>query len=101
MHGVHIPEYDTGAYGLFKSFPASGDFCGLPITFANSLDPDQALIWIKTVLHFNGIPDFFLKKLILKNIHIRLKNMQNYPACNELISFLSSCSHKPKRKSNG
>ena len=24
------------------SFPASGDFCRLPITFANSLDPDQA-----------------------------------------------------------
>ena len=26
----------------FNSFPASGDFCRLLITFANSLDPDQA-----------------------------------------------------------
>ena len=27
---------------LFISLPASGDFCHLLITFANSLDPDQA-----------------------------------------------------------
>ena len=27
---------------LINSFPASGDFCSLLITFANSLDPDQA-----------------------------------------------------------
>ena len=27
---------------LFNSFPASGNFCHLLITFANSLDPDQA-----------------------------------------------------------
>ena len=26
----------------FNSFPASGDFCRLLITFANSLDPGQA-----------------------------------------------------------
>ena len=26
----------------FNSLPASGDFCHLLITFANSLDPDQA-----------------------------------------------------------
>ena len=26
----------------FNSLPASGDFCCLLITFANSLDPDQA-----------------------------------------------------------
>ena len=26
----------------FDSFPTSGDFCRLVITFANSLDPDQA-----------------------------------------------------------
>ena len=39
---------------VFNSFPASGDFCHLLITFANSLDTDQArkmsgLIWIQTV----------------------------------------------------
>ena len=28
--------------GTFNSFPASGDFCRLLITFANSLNPDQA-----------------------------------------------------------
>ena len=27
---------------VFNSLPASGDFCHLLITFANSLDPDQA-----------------------------------------------------------
>ena len=27
---------------VFNSMPASGDFCHLLITFANSLDPDQA-----------------------------------------------------------
>ena len=30
------------AEAAFNSFPASGDFCRLLITFANSLDPDQA-----------------------------------------------------------
>ena len=39
---------------VFKSLSASGDFCHLLITLANSLDPDQAdkmsgLIWIQTV----------------------------------------------------
>ena len=28
-------------YSKFNSLPASGDFCCLLITFANSLDPDQ------------------------------------------------------------
>ena len=27
---------------MVNSFPASGDFCRLLLTFANSLDPDQA-----------------------------------------------------------
>ena len=30
------------SYGALTLFPASGDFCRLLITFANSLDPDQA-----------------------------------------------------------
>ena len=39
---------------VFNSFPSRGDLCHLLITFANSLDPDQAqqnvgLIWIHTV----------------------------------------------------
>ena len=32
----------SGHYFSFNSFPAVGDFCCLLITFANSLDPDQA-----------------------------------------------------------
>ena len=39
---------------VFNSLLARGDFCCLLITFANSLDPDQArqnvgLVWIQTV----------------------------------------------------
>ena len=30
------------SYSVFNSLPASSDFCHLLITFANSLDPDQA-----------------------------------------------------------
>ena len=45
---------------LFNSLPASSDFCHLLITFANSLDPDQARLNIgpdldRTVWHPNGI----------------------------------------------
>ena len=67
------------------SFPASGDFCRLLITFANSLDPirpdkTSGLIWIQTVWHFDGIPErFFLKKLIEKKKtkkHAKLPSMQ-------------------------
>ena len=30
------------SYSVLNSLPASGNFCNLLITFANSLDPDQA-----------------------------------------------------------
>ena len=36
-----INQNILGPY-VINSFPASGDFCCLLITFANSLDPDQA-----------------------------------------------------------
>ena len=74
--------------------PASGNFCRLLITFANSLDPDQARQNVEpdldpksklfdTLMVF--LKDFFKKKLILKKrIHRRQKSMQNYPACKEL-----------------
>ena len=42
---------------LFVTFLASGDFCGLPITFANSLDPDQD--------RQNGSPDLNPNSLTL------------------------------------
>ena len=45
---------------VVNSFPGSGYFCHLLITFANSLDQDQAdLIWIQTVWHADIIPERF------------------------------------------
>ena len=35
-------EEVSRSYSVFNSLPASGDFCHLLITFANSWDPDQA-----------------------------------------------------------
>ena len=32
----------SNSCSVFNSLPASGNFCNLLITFANSLDPDQA-----------------------------------------------------------
>ena len=58
--------------GHINSLPVSGNFCRLPITFANSLDPDLAcqnivtvldpncltlMFWIQTVLHSDCMPD--------------------------------------------
>ena len=51
----------------FNSFPASGNFCCLLITFANSLDPDQAQKNIgpdldpKYLTLMEFLKDFFLK----------------------------------------
>ena len=54
---------------VINSFPTSGHFFCLLITFANSLDPDQArqnvgLIWIQTVRHSDGIPEDCFEKVI-------------------------------------
>ena len=47
----------------FNSSSANGDFCGLLITFANSLDPDQARQNVRPDLDPNcltqGIPERF------------------------------------------
>ena len=37
-----VMQAPKGRLKVFNSFPASGDFCCLLTTFANSLDPDQA-----------------------------------------------------------
>ena len=72
-----------------NSFPAIGDFCRLLITFANSLDPDQAQqcrVWSGSKL-FDTLMVFlkdFLKKLIQRKKNHRQKSIQNYPACKEL-----------------
>ena len=55
---IIIPLYRP----LNKSFPASGDFCRLLITFANSLDLDQARHFVGSYLDpncltLNGIPE--------------------------------------------
>ena len=42
-HTAKLVEICTTEYEeLVNSFPASGKFCHLLITFVNSLDPDQA-----------------------------------------------------------
>ena len=39
---ILLIRIQTGVLSFFKSFPASCDICRLLITFANSLEPDQA-----------------------------------------------------------
>ena len=39
---LYWPQVSVSITIHINSFPASGDFCRLLITFANSLDPDQA-----------------------------------------------------------
>ena len=65
-------------YRHFNSLPASGKFCHLLITFANSLDPDQAR-------HSAGIPE----KLVSKKAAGENKSWKDYPACIELTVDLS------------
>ena len=82
--------------GHHNSFPASGDFCRLLITFANSLDPDQARQNVGSDLDPNCLIlwwyswKIFLKKLILKKINRLQKSMQNYPACKEVTPYYTS-----------
>ena len=60
---------------LYYSFFASGDFCHLLITFANSLDPDQDRKNVGPDLDPNS-----QNKSAEDN-----KSMENYPACKKLI----------------
>ena len=63
----------------------------LLITYANSLDPDQAemsdLIWIQTVAHSPWWYswNYFLKKFILKKSADDKKSWKIFPACKALI----------------
>ena len=66
-----------------NSLSAFGDFCHLLITFANSLDPDQAG-WL-TLWWYSW--KIFLKKWILKKkICRQQKSIQNNSACKELTT---------------
>ena len=58
--------------------------CCLLITFANSLDPDQArqIVWPDHVPLYKYV--CILKKMILKKSSRRQKRMQNYVACKEI-----------------
>ena len=49
----------------FNSFPASGDFCRLLITFANTLDPDQNVgpDLDPNCLDSDGIPERYFWKM--------------------------------------
>ena len=90
-----------------NSFPPSGNFCLLLITFVNSLDIDQAQQNFGPDLDPNCLmvflKDFFFEKVNLKKIHRqqknnkktkkkkqtkkktkKKKNIQNYPACKQL-----------------
>ena len=70
--------------------------CHLLITFANSLDPDQAWQNVRPDLDPNYLKlwwyswNNFSKKLIFKEISRRQKSMQNYPACKELTTLFHS-----------
>ena len=46
-----------------NSFLASHNFCQLLIIFVNSLDPDQVLNWIQTILHSDSVPERIFEKV--------------------------------------
>ena len=86
-------------FNAFISSLANGNFCRLLITFANSLDPDQARQNVGPDLDPNCLTlmvflkDFFEKKSKKKkNLDDKKKkkkkkkkrNMQSYPTCKEL-----------------
>ena len=71
----------------FNSFPARGDLFGLLITFANSLDPDQARQNVGPDLDPNCLTlmvflkDCFLKKKKLKKKKKKKKKQTTKKAC--------------------
>ena len=62
-------DYVTFWNNSLNSFPASGNFCRLLITFANSLDPDQALHLVGPDLDPNCLTLWWYTwKIFLKNL---------------------------------
>ena len=79
---LHILKLFENAGSIF---PDSGDFCRLLIIFANSLDPN-----VGPELDPNCLtPWWYSWKIIFWNNNLKKKirqnNMQNFPACKELI----------------
>ena len=72
-----------------NSVPAGGDFCRLLITFAKSLEPDQALQVVGPGLELNCVTlmvflkEFSEKVDFEKNQRDDIKSMKTYPACKE------------------
>ena len=89
--------WGTKEWGRINSLPTE---CHLLITFANSLDPDQAWQNVRPDLDPNCLTHWwhswknFLKKLILKNRQTT-KNLNNEPACNELTIINVSLVFEP------
>ena len=89
---------------VFNSYPTSGDFCRLLITFANSLDQDQArqnsrpdldpncltLWWYSWKIFCTKVN---LKKKKKKNPQTTKKSMQNYPTCKAWNVLLFALTH--------
>ena len=75
-----------------NSLPANGQFCHL-ITFANSLDPDQARHNVGPDLDSSSLTPlwyfclFFLKVDFEEISRRQKRTMENYPACKELMMF--------------
>ena len=84
----------------FNSFPASGDFCRLLITFANSLDKMSGLIWIQTVWHSYGISEMFFKKVNLKRNPQRTKKRAKLPSIQWVDTSCSFACCSTFRKEN-
>ena len=78
-----LPKCTIGGK-LVTSLPTSV-YCHRLITFANSLNPDQAQQNVGPDLDQNCLflKQFFFKKLIFKNIR-RQKSMKNFPVGKEL-----------------
>ena len=80
----HIPIL----FCYFSSFLASGDFCHLLITFANSLQPDQDLQNVVPDLDQNCLIDTlivflkdFFEKFNFEKSADENESMKNYQAC--------------------
>ena len=76
---------------LINSFLASGNFCRLPITVANSLDPDQDRQNVKLFDTLIVFLDKFFENVNFEKISRRQKGKQNYPVGKEFKVFVDSC----------
>ena len=80
-------------FPFLNSFPASGHFCHLLITFANSLDPDQAR---QNDLDPNCLTLWWHSwKIFSKKLIFRKKNMDDKTACKiaQHVKSLSQVRH--------